>query len=46
MYFNYLQRTSHVVTAAVWASAAITLVSGFHYVFNVTKIINQEPSSS
>jgi phosphatidylglycerophosphate synthase len=41
MYFNYLQRPSMLVTAGIYASAAITLVSGFHYVFNITKIINQ-----
>ena len=41
MYFNYLQRTSIVVTVAIYASAAITLISGFHYVFTVTKTINQ-----
>jgi cardiolipin synthase (CMP-forming) len=41
MYFNYLQRTSPFVTLGIYASAAITLISGFHYVFNVTKIINQ-----
>jgi cardiolipin synthase len=41
MYFNYLQRTSPIVTLGIYASAAITLISGFHYVFNVTKIINQ-----
>ena len=41
MYFNYLQRTSVVVTVAIYASAAITLISGFHYVFTVTKTINQ-----
>ena len=34
MYFNYLQRTSLVVTVGIYASAAITLISGFHYVFN------------
>ena len=45
MYFNYLQRTSPIVTVAIWASAVITLVSGFHYVFNVTKIINQGEGS-
>ena len=41
MYFNYLQRTSPIVTFGIYASAAITLISGFHYVFNITKIINQ-----
>jgi hypothetical protein len=29
------------VTFGIYASAAITLISGFHYVFNITKIINQ-----
>jgi cardiolipin synthase (CMP-forming) len=41
MYFNYLQRTSPIVTFGIYMSAAITLISGFHYVFNITKIINQ-----
>jgi cardiolipin synthase len=41
MYFNYLERTSPIVTFGIYASAAITLISGFHYVFNITKIINQ-----
>ena len=41
MYFNYLQRTSPIITFGIYASAAITLISGFHYVFNITKIINQ-----
>ena len=41
MYFNYLQRPSIFVTVGIYASAAITLISGFHYVFTVTRIINQ-----
>jgi len=41
MYFNYLERTSPIVAFGIYASAAITLISGFHYVFNITKIINQ-----
>jgi cardiolipin synthase len=41
MYFNYLQRPSVFVRAGIYASAAITLISGFHYMFNVTRIINQ-----
>lgn len=41
MYFNYLQRTSPLVAVGIYASAAITLISGFHYVFGVTKIINR-----
>lgn len=35
MYFNYLQRTSGLVQAGIYASAAITLISGFHYVFSI-----------
>jgi cardiolipin synthase len=41
MYFNYLQRPSPMVTLGIWSSALITLVSGFHYVAYVTRIINQ-----
>lgn len=41
MYFNYLQRTSPIVTVGIYASAAITLISGFHYSLYVMKIINQ-----
>jgi cardiolipin synthase len=41
MYFNYLQRTSPLVAAGIYASAAITLISGFHYSFHVMRIINQ-----
>jgi len=41
MYFNYLERPSMLVTVGIYASAAITLISGFHYVFTVTRIINQ-----
>ena len=44
MYFNYLQRPSILVTVAIYASAAITLISGFHYVCTVTRIINQNDS--
>ncbi|MSO56898.1 MAG: CDP-alcohol phosphatidyltransferase family protein [Acidobacteria bacterium] len=41
MYFNYLQTTSPIVTFGIYASAFITLVSWFHYAFNITRIINQ-----
>ncbi|HKY19975.1 MAG TPA: CDP-alcohol phosphatidyltransferase family protein [Vicinamibacterales bacterium] len=41
MYFNYRHTTSPIVTLGIYASALITLVSGFHYVFNITKIINR-----
>jgi len=42
MYFNYLLRSSAIVTVGIYASAVITLISGFHYVFTVTRIINQD----
>jgi len=35
MFFNYLQRTSWMVTLGIWSSLVITLVSGFHYVFSI-----------
>jgi cardiolipin synthase (CMP-forming) len=41
MYFNYLQRPSAWVQAGIYASLAITLISGFHYGIYATKIINQ-----
>jgi cardiolipin synthase len=40
MFFNYLGRTSVVVDVFIWASLAITLVSGIDYVFRVAKIIH------
>ena len=41
MYFNYLHQPSVLVQAGVYASATITLISGCHYVWYATKIINQ-----
>jgi cardiolipin synthase len=41
MYFNYLQRPSALVQLGIYASLVITLISGFHYVFYATRIINQ-----
>jgi cardiolipin synthase len=38
LYFNYLDRPSPVVTAFVWASLVITLVSGIHYLAQILKI--------
>jgi cardiolipin synthase len=47
--FNYLNRPSMVVTACVYASLVITIVSGVHYVRHGLQIINQQatlPASS
>ena len=50
MWFNYLGRTSVLVDIGVWASLAITLVSGFHYIAHAARIINTpsaaDPSGS
>jgi cardiolipin synthase len=39
MLFNYLRYHSVVVDLFVWASLAITLVSGLHYIFHATRIL-------
>jgi cardiolipin synthase len=45
MWFNYLGRDSFWVQLGIWCSLAITLVSGFHYIWHASRIIN-EPSGS
>jgi cardiolipin synthase len=39
MYFNYLERQSVLVTLFVYASLAVTLLSGFHYVWHAARIV-------
>ncbi len=46
VFFNFLQRPSVVVTAAIYLSLALTLVSGIHYIVHVARIINQPPASA
>ena len=41
MLFNYLGYHSVLVDAAIWASLAITLVSGFHYMWYAARIIEE-----
>ena len=41
MYFNYLGRPSLIVQVSIYASCAITLISGFHYIVYATRVINQ-----
>jgi cardiolipin synthase len=41
MYFNYLHRTSAWVQAGIYLSAAITIISTFHYAVYATRLINQ-----
>jgi cardiolipin synthase len=40
LFFNYQGVTSHLVTAGVYLSTAITIVSGVHYIWHVTQIVN------
>lgn len=41
MLFNYLRHQSPIVEVFVYASLAITLVSGFHYIWHATRIIEE-----
>lgn len=43
--FNYLERRSVLVDAGVWASLAITVVSGLHYTAHVRRVLNEPPAS-
>jgi cardiolipin synthase len=38
LYFNYLGRSSQIVTACIYASLAITLISAGHYLWQIFKI--------
>ena len=46
MYFNYLQRTSVLVQAGIYCSAAINMISAIHYVFTIKLETTPRPSSS
>ncbi len=39
--FNYLDRPSLVVEVAIWASLAVTLASGFHYIVHAARLVNR-----
>ena len=41
MLFNYVGHHSRVVDACVYASLAITLVSGFHYIWHAAQILGE-----
>jgi cardiolipin synthase len=41
MLFNWLGYHSVIVDLGVWATLAVTLVSGFHYIWHVARIIEQ-----
>lgn len=41
MLFNYLRRHSPLVTVCIYASLAITLISGIHYITHAARIINE-----
>ena len=40
MFFNYRGHESVVVDVFVWASLALTLLSGFHYIWHASRIVN------
>ncbi len=46
MFFNVLDRTSFLVAAGIYASLAITLVSGIHYIVHAARIINQPAAAA
>jgi len=46
LFFNYLERPSVLVDVGIWASLAITLISGLHYTAHVRRTINEPPASS
>ncbi len=41
MLFNYLGYHSPLVTLCIYASLAITLVSGFHYIWHVSRLLSE-----
>jgi len=41
MLFNYRGYHSALVDVAIWASLAITLISGFHYMWHAARIIDE-----
>ena len=41
MTFNYLEYHSVLVDAGIWASLAVTLISSFHYIWHVARIIDK-----
>lgn len=40
LYFNWLGRTSVLVDLAVYATLAVTLLSGLHYITHVTRVLS------
>ncbi len=45
MLFNYLRYHSRIVDFFVYASLAITLISAFHYMWHVARIVDAPASS-
>jgi cardiolipin synthase len=46
MWFNYLRYHSVIVDLFVWASLAITLISGFHYISHASRIMDEAQRSA
>ena len=41
LYFNYLQRSSPLVTVCIYASLFMTLLSGLHYMARAARVVNE-----
>lgn len=41
LFYNYLERPSALVPMAILASLAVTLASGFHYIWHAARVVNQ-----
>jgi hypothetical protein len=46
MLFNYLRTHSVLFEVMVYASLAITLISGFHYIWHAARIIDESRASA
>ena len=41
LFYNYLGRPSVLVEVGIWASLALTLASGFHYIGHAARLLNE-----
>ena len=46
MYYNYRREPARVVEIFIWASLAVTLVSGIDYFLKLRRLINEPPASA
>jgi len=43
--FNWLDRESGLVDAAIWTTLALTLASGIDYIVRIRRLVNEEPAT-